>query len=167
MNNEITLSEVQEFIAGFWYHYDQGHFHELGARFGDEIEYVSRSESGNCPFENLLAAELHGGAQTLEWMIAHRNENPYPLRHHATNVFRTGTDSGPHGDVTLVRFYLYVNQITNAVPFDVSSCVVDAGIRRGPDGLVFTSLQVVLDAEDSIPFAQYSTKTAASSAASS
>lgn len=167
MNNEITLSEVQEFIAGFWYHYDQGHFHELGARFGDEIEYVSRSESGNCPFENLLAAELHGGAQTLEWMIAHRNENPYPLRHHATNVFRTGTDSGPHGDVTHVRFYLYVNQITNAVPFDVSSGVVDAGIRRGPDGLVFTSLKVVLDAEDSIPFAQYNTKTAASSAASS
>lgn len=162
MNNEITLSEVQEFIAGFWYHYDQGHFHELGARFGDEIEYVSRSESGNCPFENLLAAELHGGAQTLEWMIAHRNENPYPLRHHATNIFRTGTD----GDVTTVRFYLYVNQITNSVPFDVSSGVVDAGIRRGPDGLVFTSLKVVLDAEDSIPFAEHSAKAAASAASS-
>ena len=141
---------------------DQGHFHELGARFGDEIEYVSRSESGNCPFENLLAAELHGGAQTLEWMIAHRNENPYPLRHHATNIFRTGTD----GDVTTVRFYLYVNQITNSVPFDVSSGVVDAGIRRGPDGLVFTSLKVVLDAEDSIPFAEHSAKAAASAASS-
>ena len=163
MSNEITLSEVQEFIAGFWYHYDQGHFHELGARFGDEIEYVSRSESGNCPFENLLAAELHGGAQTLEWMIAHRNENPYPLRHHATNIFRTGTD----GDVTTVRFYLYVNQITNSVPFDVSSGVVDAGIRRGPDGLVFTSLKVVLDAEDSIPFAEHSAKAAAASAVGS
>jgi hypothetical protein len=162
MSNEITLSEVQEFIAGFWYHYDQGHFHELGARFGDEIEYVSRSESGNCPFENLLAAELHGGAQTLEWMIAHRNENPYPLRHHATNIVRTGTD----GDVTTVRFYLYVNQITNSVPFDVSSGVVDAGIRRGPDGLVFTSLKVVLDAEDSIPFAEHSAKAAASAASS-
>ena len=162
MSNEITLSEVQEFIAGFWYHYDQGHFHELGARLGDEIEYVTRSDSGNCPFENLLAAELHGGAQTLEWMIAHRNENPYPLRHHATNIFRTGTD----GDVTTVRFYLYVNQITNSVPFDVSSGVVDAGIRRGPDGLVFTSLKVVLDAEDSIPFAEHSAKAAASAASS-
>ena len=28
MSNDITLSEVQEFIAGFWYHYDQGHFDE-------------------------------------------------------------------------------------------------------------------------------------------
>jgi len=163
MNNEITLSEVQEFIAGFWYHYDQGHFDELGARIGDEMEYLSRSESGNCPFENLLAAELRGGAQTLEWLIAHRNENPYPLRHHATNIFRTGTD----GDVTTVRFYLYVNQITNSVPFDVSSGVVDAGIRRDADGLVFTSLKVVLDAEDSIPFAEYTANAAASSAVSS
>jgi len=65
MSNDITLSEVQEFIAGFWYHYDQGHFDELAARIGDEMEYLSRSESGECPFEELLAAELHGGAETL------------------------------------------------------------------------------------------------------
>ena len=82
----------------------------------------------NCPFEDLLAAELHGGAETLAWLTQHRNENPYPLRHHATNIFRTGID----GHVTNVRFYLFVNQITNAVPFDVSSGVVDVGVRRAP-----------------------------------
>jgi len=162
MSNEITLSEVQEFIAEFWYHYDQGHFAELGARIADEMTYLSRSDSGNCPFEHLLAAELHGGAETLAWLTDHRNENPYPLRHHATNVFRTGTE----GDVTGVRFYLYVNQITNNVPFDVSSGVVDAGIRRGPNGLVLTSLKVILDAEDSITFAEYSAKTATAAATS-
>jgi len=161
MSNEITLSEVQEFLAGFWYHYDQGHFDELGARIGDEMEYLSRSDSGACAFEHLLAAELHGGAETLEWLIAHRNENPYPLRHHVTNVFRTGSE----GDVTTVRFYLYVNQITNSVPFDVSSGVVDAGIRRGTDGLVLTSLNVVLDAEDSIPFAEHKAKSTATAGA--
>lgn len=149
MTNEISLAEVQEFIAGFWYHYDQGHFDELAARIGDEMEYLSRSDSGNCPFEHLLAAELHGGAQTLAWLTEHRNENPYPLRHHATNVFRTGVAAA----ITNVRFYLYVNQITNSVPFDVSSGVVDVGIRRQGDGLVFTSMTVVLDAEDSTPFA--------------
>ena len=161
MSNEITLAEVQEFIAGFWYHYDQGHFAELAARIGDEMEYISRSDSGNCPFEDLLAAELHGGAQTLAWLTQHRNENPYPLRHHATNVFRTGVD----GDVTTVRFYLYVNQITNNIPFDVSSGVVDVGIRRGENGLVFTSMNVVLDAEDSVPFAEYRAKNSAGAAA--
>ncbi|MGE2720692.1 nuclear transport factor 2 family protein [Mycolicibacterium komanii] len=162
MSNEITLSEVQEFIAAFWYHYDQGHFAELGARLGDEMEYLSRSDSGNCPFEDLLAAELHGKDETLAWLTQHRNENPYPLRHHATNVFRTGVD----GDVTTARFYLYVNQVTNNVPFDVSSGVVDVGIRRAGDGLVFTSMTVILDAEDSVTFSEHAAKTATASTAS-
>ena len=157
MSNEISLSEVQEFIAGFWYHYDQGHFDELALRVADEMEYVSRSESGACPFEDLLKAELHGGAETMAWLTQHRNENPYPLRHHATNIFRTGVD----GPVTNVRFYLFVNQVTNNVPFDVSSGVVDVGIRRADHGLVFTSMSVVLDAEDSIPFAEHSAKNSA------
>jgi hypothetical protein len=156
VTNEIMLSEVQEFIAGFWFHYDQGNFGEVGARIGGEMEYVSRSDSGNCPFEHLLAAELRGGAETLAWLIEHRNENPYPCRHHATNIFRTGIN----GDVTAVRFYLFVNQITNNVPFAVSSGVVDAGIRRSSDGLVFTFMTVVLDAEDSVPFAQHAAATA-------
>lgn len=157
MSNEITLSEVQEFIAGFWYHYDQGHFGELETRIGEEMTYLSRSDSGNCPFEDLLAAELSSGAETLAWLIEHRNVNPYPCRHHATNVYRTGTD----GQVTNVRFYLFVNQVTNNVPFAVSSGVVDAGVRRTADGLVFTSMDVILDAEDSIPLAEH---TAASTA---
>ncbi|HEY9263070.1 MAG TPA: polyketide cyclase [Mycobacterium sp.] len=163
MSNEITLPEVQEFIAGFWYHYDQGHFEELAGRIGDEMEYLSRSDSGNCPFEELLAAELHGGVQTLEWLTQHRLENPYPLRHHATNIFRTGVS----GEVTTARFYLYVNQVTNNVPFDVSSGVVDVGIRRGDNGLVFTSMSVVLDAEDSIPLAEHRTKNSAAATSGS
>ncbi|PND55427.1 polyketide cyclase [Mycobacterium sp. ENV421] len=157
MSNEITVAEVQEFIAGFWYHYDQGHFDEVGIRLADEMEYLSRSDSGNCPFEHLLAAELSGKAETLAWLTEHRNENPYPCRHHATNIFRTGVV----GDVTTVRFYMFVNQITNNVPFAVSSGIADAGIRRAGDSLVLTSLTVVLDAEDSIPFAQHAAKAAA------
>ncbi|GAT03905.1 nuclear transport factor 2 family protein [Mycolicibacterium fortuitum] len=160
MSNEIALSEIQEFIAGFWYHYDQGDFAEVDARIADEMEYLSRSDSGNCPFEQLLAAELHGGVETRAWLREHRNENPYPCRHHATNVYRTGTD----GEVTNVRFYLFVNQITNNVPFAVSSGVVEAGIRRSADGLVFTSMTVVLDAEDSIPLAEHTAKAAAAAA---
>jgi len=158
MSIEITLSEAQEFVAAFWYHYDQGNFAEVEARIGEEMDYLSRSDSGNCPFESLLAAELHGGAETFAWLTAHRNENPYPCRHHATNLFRTGTD----GEVTNIRFYLFVNQITNNVPFAVSSGVVDAGIRRSAAGLVFTSMTVILDAEDSIPLAEYTAKSATS-----
>jgi len=161
MSNEITLPEVQEFVARFWHDYDRGDFTALAAVVADEMEYLSRSDSGNCPFEELLAAELHGAAATLEWLSKHRDENPYPLRHHATNIFRVGTD----GEVTRVRFYLYVNQVTNNVPFDVSSGVVDVGIRRSGDALVLTSMTVVLDAEDSIPFIEYRTKNAAAAQA--
>ncbi|QZT59614.1 nuclear transport factor 2 family protein [Mycolicibacterium austroafricanum] len=157
MTNEITLSEAQEFLASFWYHYDQGQFDVLATFIADEMRYLSRSDSGNCPFEELLAAELQGGSETLTWLSKHRDENPYPLRHHATNIFRTGVD----GDVTKVRFYLYVNQVTNNVPFDVSSGVVDVGIRRVDGALVLTSMTVVLDAEDSIPFAEHRAKAAA------
>lgn len=157
MTTQITLPEAQEFIASFWYHYDQGQFDVLSTYISDEMTYLSRSDSGNCPFEDLLAAELNGGAETLEWLSKHRDENPYPLRHHATNVFRTGTKS----EVTNVRFYLYVNQVTNNVPFDVSSGVVDIGIRRVGENLVLTSMTVVLDAEDSIPFAEHRAKLAA------
>lgn len=157
MTNEITLPEVQEFIAGFWYHYDQGQFDVLAGYIAEDMQYLSRSDSGNCPFEELLAAEVHGGSETLAWLSKHRDKNPYPLRHHATNIFRTGTN----GDATKVRFYLYVNQVTNNVPFDVSSGVVDVDIRRTDRGLVFSSMTVILDAEDSIPFAEYRAKTAA------
>ena len=160
MTTPITLPEVHEFIASFWYHYDQGQFDVLAAYVADDMKYLSRSDSGQCPFEELLAAELSGGTEVLAWLTQHRAENPYPLRHHATNIFRTGTD----GEATLVRFYLYVNQVTNNVPFDVSSGVVDVAIRRTGEGLRFTSMTVVLDAEDSIPFAEHRTKLAATNA---
>ncbi|BBZ01848.1 hypothetical protein MCHIJ_12850 [Mycolicibacterium chitae] len=160
MTTAITLPEIQEFIARFWYHYDQGQFDVLATYVADEMQYLSRSDSGNCPFEELLAAELHGGPATLAWLSQHRDENPYPLRHHATNIFRTGGD----GDLTSARFYLYVNQVTNNVPFDVSSGVVDVDIRRDGDRLVLTSMTVVLDAEDSIPFAEHRAKSTATSA---
>lgn len=159
MTTAITLPEIQEFIARFWYHYDQGQFDVLATYIADDMQYLSRSDSGNCPFEELLAAELHGGPATLAWLSQHRDENPYPLRHHATNIFRTGAD----GDITHARFYLYVNQVTNNVPFDVSSGVVDVDIRRDGDRLVLTSMTVVLDAEDSIPFAEHRAKSTATS----
>jgi hypothetical protein len=47
----------------------------------------------------------------------------------------------------------------------VSSGVVDVGIRRGTTGLVITSLNVVLDTDDSIAFGEYSAAKAATAAA--
>lgn len=153
----ITLPDLQEFIAGFWYHYDEAHYDELAARCAPDVRYVSRSDSGASPFEELMSPELHGRAAVLEWLAEHRRQSPYPLRHHATNVHRAGAD----GDVTLVRFYLFVNQIANFVPFAVSSGVANVAVRRGVNGLEFTRMEVVLDTTNSVLLSELSADSAA------
>jgi hypothetical protein len=146
MSNDITLPELQEFIGSFWYHYDEAHYDELAASYAEDVHYLTRSDSGASPFEDLMSPDLHGRDAVMEWLSDHRRQSPYPLRHHATNVHRTGTD----GDVTYARFYILVNQIANFVPFAVSSGVVNVGARREATGLVFTEMDVVLDATNSV-----------------
>ncbi|MFP1153674.1 nuclear transport factor 2 family protein [Mycobacterium sherrisii] len=150
MSNDITLSELQEFIADYWYHYDEAHYAELAACHADDVHYLTRSDSGASPFEELMSPELTGRETVMEWLSEHRKQSPYPLRHHATNLYRTGTD----GEVTRARFYLFVNQITNFVPFAVSSGVVNIGVRRGPNGLELTHMDVVLDTTNSVLIAE-------------
>lgn len=146
MSDDITLSELQEFIGEFWYHYDEAHYDELAASYAEDVRYLTRSDSGASPFEELMSPELNGRAAVMEWLSKHRKQSPYPLRHHATNVHRTGAD----GDVTRARFYIFVNQIANFVPFAVSSGVVNVAVRRGGNGLEFTEMDLVLDATNSV-----------------
>jgi hypothetical protein len=159
MSNDVTLSDLQEFIAEFWYHYDEAHYDELAARYAENVRYVTRSDSGTSPFEELMSPELHGRAAVMEWMSQHREQSPYPLRHHATNVHRTGID----GDVTHARFYIFVNQVANFVPFAVSSGVADVGVRRGAEGMEFTEMDIVLDATNSVLLSERSASSAAAS----
>ena len=146
MSNDITLSELQDFIARFWYHYDEANYAELAAAFAADVHYISRSDSGASPFEELMSPELDGRDAVMEWLADHRKQSPYPLRHHGTNIFRTGIE----GDVTNARFYLFVNQIANFVPFAVSSGVANVGVRRGAQGLEFTTMEVILDTTNSV-----------------
>jgi SnoaL-like domain len=162
MTNDITLPELQEFIAGFWYHYDEAHYDELAARYAEDVHYVSRSDSGASPFEELMSPELSGPDAVMEWLSEHRKQSPYPLRHHATNVHRTGTDA----DVTHARFYIFVNQIANFVPFAVSSGVANVGVRRGgsnPQGLEFTRMEVILDTTNSVLLSELHAESSAGS----
>jgi hypothetical protein len=159
MSNDITLPELQEFIAGFWYHYDEAHYDELAQRYAEDVHYVTRSDSGASPFEELMSPELHGRDAVMEWLSDHRKQSPYPLRHHATNMHRTGAD----GEITCARFYLFVNQVVNYVPFAVSSGVADVAVRRGADGLEFTEMQVILDTTYSVLLSELTADNAAGS----
>jgi SnoaL-like domain len=158
MSNEITQPELQEFVAGFWYHYDEAHYDELAARYADDVRYLTRSDSGASPFEDLMSPELRGSDAVMEWLSEHRERSPYPLRHHATNIHRTGID----GDLTRARFYILVNQIVNYVPFAVSSGVANIAVRRGAKGLEFTEMDIVLDTIYSVPRSEHTADSAAS-----
>ncbi len=157
MSNDISLAEVQEFIAGFWYHYDEAHYDELAARYAEEVHYVTRSDSGASPFEELMSPELQGRAAVMEWLSDHRRRSPYPLRHHATNVHRTGTD----GEITRARFYIFVNQIVNYLPFAVSSGVANVALRRGGNRLEFTEMDIILDTIYSVRLSELTADSAA------
>jgi hypothetical protein len=159
MSNDVTLPELQEFIAGFWYHYDEAHYDELAARYAEDVHYLTRSDSGASPFEELMSPELHGRDAVIAWLSEHHKQSPYPLRHHATNVHRTGTE----GDVTYARFYILVNQIANFVPFAVSSGVANVAVRRGANGLAFTKMDIILDTTNSVLLSELTTDSAAGS----
>jgi hypothetical protein len=146
VSNDIALTELQEFIAAYWYAYDEADFDNMAAAKAEDIRFITRSDSGTSPFEQLMSPELHGRSAVVEWLTDHRKQSPYPLRHHATNIHRTGTD----GDVTRARFYIFVNQIANFVPFAVSSGIANVGVRRGAGGLEFTEMEMVLDTTNSV-----------------
>lgn len=146
-SDAISLAELQDFIGRFWFNYDAANYDEMGAAFSSDAVYLSRSDSGACPFEEALSADLSTAAVIVPWLTEHREASPQPLRHHATNLHVTGTD----GDVTNARFYIFVNQITNFVPFAVSSGVANVGVRRGSGGLQFTKMEVILDVTNSEP----------------
>ncbi|OBH58207.1 nuclear transport factor 2 family protein [Mycobacterium sp. E2479] len=157
MSNEVTLSELHDFIAGFWYHYDEAHYDDLARRCAQDVHYVTRSDSGASPFEELMSPDLNGRDEVVKWLADHRDQSPYPLRHHATNLHRTSTN----GEITYARFYIFVNQIANFVPFAVSTGIATVGVRRGAKGLEFTEMDIVLDTTNSVQLSELAPKSAA------
>ncbi len=161
MSTAVSVSELQEFIAGFWHYYDEWNAEEIAARLADNVHYAGRSDTGACPYEDMLRADLHGRDETMAWLTEHRKQSPYPLRHNSTNIFRTGSD----GDVTNARCYILVTQITNSLPLAMSSGIVNIAVTRGPAGLQFTLLEVVIDTRESTPLASLSSTDAGPPAA--
>ena len=65
--------------------------------------------------------------------------------------------------ITHARFYIFVNQIANFVPFAVSSGV-DRGRRATRrDGLEFTEMNVILDTTNSVLLSELHADSAAGS----
>jgi len=66
MSADITLPEIQEFIAGFWYHYDQGHVSGK----------VNVHEEGNFPLRERSLWREEAAIQRLSAAAGHGLQKP-------------------------------------------------------------------------------------------
>jgi hypothetical protein len=114
----------------------------------DDCRTSSRTELGNHPQEEFIASANSGRDVVMAWKREHRRHSPYPLRHHAANVFVTAE----RGDEVDVESYLFVTHIIDRKPATLSSGLVHWTLRRASDGYRVKEQHVVLDSIESAPF---------------
>lgn len=132
---------VHELIARWWSCYDEGEMDVLGQLAADDIGVDSRTDTGDHPWEHFIAMTSRGRTEFLAHQTEHRQQSPYPLRHNCTNVF-VSADRGEEVDV---HSYLFVTDIVDGVPHNLSSGTAEFTIRETPDGLRVSRMNVVLD----------------------
>jgi hypothetical protein len=84
----------------------------------------------------------------MDWKREHRRNSPYPLRHHAANVFVVAERE----DELDLDSYLFVTQVNDLTPSTVSSGIVHWTLRLTDDGYRVRAYEVVLDSIESAPF---------------
>jgi hypothetical protein len=139
---------IHELIHRWWFNYDEGHLDVLEALLTDDCRTTSRTELGEHPQEQFIASDNIGRDAVMDWKRDHRRNSPYPLRHHAANVFVVAE----RGDDVDVESYLFVTQITGRKPSTLSSGLVHWTLRRTSDGYRVKEQHTVLDSIESAPF---------------
>jgi len=143
----IGPAEVQNLIGCWWYNYDEGNFDELKKLLSDDAHFTCRTDSGTTEYEEFVRADIHGRDNVMAWQIDHRSNSGYPLRHNGTNIHIVGND-----DETVFNSYIFVTNITDGRPFNISSGRFCGVIRREGNDLRLAKLEVVLDTMSSIAF---------------
>jgi hypothetical protein len=145
---KMDLGTVQDLIARWWFHYDQGLFDAWPRMVTDDVVFTCRSDTGAAPYEEFLRADVHGRQDFLAWQREHRGNSPYPLRHNGTNVHLTGvTDKG-----TGFMSYLFVTQIVDNAVSNLSSGLCSGTARMDQRTAKLAALHVVLDTQNSVVF---------------
>jgi SnoaL-like domain len=146
----ISLDDIQNIIASWWFDYDQGNFDTFPGYFTADAHFSCRSDSGQTAFEEFVTADVSGRDEVVAWQIEHRSNSPYPLRHNGTNVHLTERDD----QGAAFRSYIFVTQVVagSVVPLASGLCL---GSARREDGLLrLADLRVVLDFTDSRLFSE-------------
>lgn len=139
---------IHELVNRWWVNYDEGHLDVLEELLTEDCRTTSRTELGNHPFEQFIASDSSGREAAMSWKKDHRAHSPYPLRHHAANIFVTEE----RGEEVDVESYLFVTQIIDRKPSTLSSGFVHWTLVRTPDGYRVKEQHTVLDSIESAPF---------------
>ena len=139
---------AHEFINRYWFLYDEGHLDVLADLLTEDCHLRSRTETGEHPFEEFIRSDNQGRDAAMAWTKDHRKHSPYPLRHHAANVFVVAE----RDDEIDLESYLFVTQIIERKPSALSSGFVHWTLQLTDDGYRVLSKDVVLDSIESAPF---------------
>ncbi len=145
---DITIADVQDLLARWWFNYDNGTFAELPGLLTDDTQLRVRTDSGTTDYEEFVRADVSGRDDVMAWQRQHRLDSPYPLRHNGTNVHLVGSD----GDDVRFASYLYVTQVESVLPVGVSSAIVTGSVRRVDGRVQLASMEVTLDMTSSLPY---------------
>ncbi len=132
---------LHELIGRWWTNYDEGEFEVLNSLVTDDVAFTCRTDTGDHPYENFIAAKANSRQELDDFHRPHRAGSPYPLRHNAANIHVIAERAGEVD----VRCYLFVTDIVDAKPSPLSSGVVNFTIRETPDGPRIAALHIVLD----------------------
>ena len=144
----VTLPEVQNLLAGWWFDYDQGNFEVWHRYFTEEAYFSCRSDSQATLFEDFVTADVRGREAVVAWNIEHRSQSPYPLRHNGTNIHLVSSDE----EACKFRSYIFVTQIAGGgvAPLASGICLGAAHVEEGQ--LRISDLRLMLDFADSQVF---------------
>ncbi|HUJ65972.1 MAG TPA: nuclear transport factor 2 family protein, partial [Acidimicrobiales bacterium] len=125
----ISVDDVQNIVAGWWFDYDQGNFETFPDYFTSDAHFSCRSDSGKTAFEEFVTADVSGREEVVAWQIDHRSHSPYPLRHNGTNVNVISRDE----QTAAFRSYIFVTHVAagSVAPMASGRCL---GTVRYEDG---------------------------------
>jgi hypothetical protein len=139
---------IHELLHRWWLNYDEGHLEVLEDLLTEDCHTSSRTELGTHPHEAFIASDNRGRNAVMAWKKEHRAHSPYPLRHHAANVFVVAE----RDDEVDVESYLFVTQIIDRKPSSLSSGLVHWVLVRTDGGYRVREQHTVLDSIESAPF---------------
>ena len=139
---------IMEMLGRWWFSYDEGHFDVLASLLTADARFTCRTDTGTTAYEEFVRSDQRGRDAVLAWQAQHRLDSPYPLRHMGQNVHVTGRV----GDETFFSSYLFVTQIVGGQVSNLSTGIVTGSARIEEGHARISSLNVVLDTEDSLVF---------------